>query len=154
MKRVICLFAFMMSGYLLEAVCQTPNPNYDVELAQKVGADDYGMKSYVLVLLKTGDNKSTDQEFISRIFAGHMSNIDQLVKEGKLLVAGPLGKNDEEFRGIFILTETDHSSARELLDRDPAIKEGLLTADLYDWYGSAALGLYLEESDKIWKIKP
>jgi len=38
-----------------------------------------------------------------------------------------------------------------LLETDPAIKEGLLEADLYSWYGSAALPLYLDASDKIWK---
>ena len=143
-----------MSAGRLEIYCQTINPNYDAELAEELGADDYGMKSYVLVLLKTGENKSTDQEFISNSFAGHMANINRLVEEGKMLVAGPLGKNERDYRGIFILTETDHTRARELLDGDPAIREGLLAAELYDWYGSAALGSYLQDSDKVWKIKP
>lgn len=30
------------------------NPVYDAALAEKLGADAYGMKSYVLVMLKTG----------------------------------------------------------------------------------------------------
>ncbi|MBN2395104.1 MAG: hypothetical protein JXC36_01425, partial [Candidatus Atribacteria bacterium] len=30
------------------------NPNYDKSLADKLGGDDYGMKSYFLVILKTG----------------------------------------------------------------------------------------------------
>ncbi|WP_199856322.1 YciI family protein [Lunatibacter salilacus] len=154
MKRVVFLVALLMSASRPEAYCQTTNPNYDAELAEELGADDYGMKPYLLVLLKTGENKSTDQEFISRSFSGHMANINRLVEEGKLVIAGPLGKNEQAYRGIFILTETDHTRARILLDRDPAIKEGLLVAELYDWYGSAALGAYLKESDKIWKIKP
>jgi uncharacterized protein YciI/Fe-S cluster assembly iron-binding protein IscA len=130
------------------------NPDFDSILAKKLGADDYGMKSYVLVILKTGTNQSTDKTFINNSFRGHLDNINQLVKDGKLVVAGPLGKNDNTYRGIFILNVKTFEKAEKLLQTDPAIKEGLLSAELYSWYGSAALPEYLEFSDKIWKVKP
>jgi len=41
-----------------------------------------------------------------------------------------------------------------LVMTDPAIKANLLAAELYEWYGSAALAEYLPISDKIWKIEP
>lgn len=130
------------------------NPNYDPALALQLGGDDYGMKSYVLVVLKTGTNKTTDRDFINTCFRGHMDNISRLVDEQKLLVAGPLGKNNATYRGIFILNVTTFDEAKELLAKDLAITEGLLDYDLYNWYGSAALAKYLDYSDKIWKIKP
>jgi len=130
------------------------NQNYDPVLAQKLGGDDYGMKGYVLVILKTGTNQTTDKTFINNGFRGHMDNINHLVKEGKLTVAGPLGKNDNTYRGIFILNVTTFEEAESLLQNDTAIKEGLLDFDLYKWYGSAALPGYLDLSDKIWKVKP
>ena len=34
------------------------------------------------------------------------------------------------------------------------IKANLLSADLYPWYGSAAIPEYLNTDNKIWKIKP
>lgn len=130
------------------------NQNYDPVLAQKLGGDDYGMKGYVLVILKTGTNQTTDKTFINNCFRGHMDNINHLVKEEKLTVAGPLGKNDNTYRGIFILNVTTFEEAESLLQNDTAIKEGLLDFDLYKWYGSAALPGYLDLSDKIWKVKP
>lgn len=130
------------------------NPNYDPVLAEKLGADDYGMKSYILVILKTGTNQTTDRTIITNSFRGHMDNINQLVKEGKMIVAGPLGKNDHTYRGIFILNVTTFEEAEILLQNDAAIKEGLLDYDLFNWYGSAALPEYLEFSDKIWKVAP
>jgi len=130
------------------------NPNFDPVLAQKLGGDDYGMKSYVLVILKTGTNQTTDKELINNSFRGHMENINHLVKEGKMTVAGPLGKNDKAYRGIFILNVTTFEEAESLLQNDSAIKEGILDFDLYMWYGSAALPEYLDFSDKIWKQKP
>ena len=130
------------------------NPNFDPVLAQKLGGDDYGMKSYVLVILKTGSNQTTDKELINKSFRGHMENINHLVKEGKMTVAGPLGKNDKAYRGIFILNVTTFEEAESLLQKDSAIKEGILDFELYKWYGSAALPEYLDFSDKIWKQKP
>ncbi len=130
------------------------NPNYDKTLADKLGGDDYGMKSYFLVILKTGTNTTTDKELINRSFRGHLDNIQKLAKEEKLILAGPLGENDLNYRGIFILNIKTVAEAKELLLSDPAIKNKLLDFDIISWYGSAALPEYLPYSDKIWKLKP
>lgn len=130
------------------------NPAYDATLAEKLGADAYGMKSYVLVILKTGPTVTTDDAFVASCFRGHLENINRLEKEGKLVVAGPLARNEHQYRGIFIFDVATTDEARALLKNDPAVEEGLLAADLYGWYGSAALPLYLEEANRIWKEQP
>ena len=131
------------------------NPKYKKALADKLGGDDYGMKSYFLVILKTGTNKTTDNELINKSFRGHMDNINRLVKEDKLIVAGPFGKNENNYRGIFILNNIhSREEVNELLQTDPAIKNGLLDYESFPWYGSAALPEYLPFSEKIWKSKP
>lgn len=152
MKSLLILSVFLIS--VCSAIAQTNNPSYDSTLAKSLGADDYGMKKYILVILKIGDNKTGDKDFISSSFRGHLDNINKLVDEGKLIVAGPLSKNDKAYRGIFILTSVTQDEAVELLQTDPAIKEKLLDYELYDWYGSAALPEYLKISDKIWKVSP
>lgn len=133
---------------------QESNPDYDPELARSLGADDYGMKSYVFVILRTGSNDTADQAFISRCFRGHLDNINLLAKEGKLVLAGPLGQNEQAYRGIFILNTASMEEADEWLQSDPAVKEELLEAELFPWYGSAALPLYLEAAEKIWQERP
>ena len=152
MKTSIAILIILISGLSISA--QTTNPNYDETLAKKLGADEYGMKQYVLVMLKTGENKTSDKAQTDSLFAGHMNNIRRLVDAGKLIVAGPLGKNDKTYRGIFILNVKTLEEANELLLTDPAIKGKLLAAETYIWYGSAALAEYLPASDKIWKIEP
>lgn len=131
------------------------NPNYEKTLAKKLGGDDYGMKSYFLVILKTGTNTTTDKERIAESFRGHMDNINRLAKEGKLVVAGPLGENENKYRGIFILNNLKSlEEAKELLQTDLAIKNRLLDYEIFTWYGSAALPEYLPFTDKIWRSKP
>lgn len=131
------------------------NPNYDKSLAEKLEGDEYGMKSYFLVLLKTGSNKNAEKEEISVSFRGHLDNINRLVEEGKLIIAGPFGKNEKNYRGLFILNNIKTmEEAKKLLQSDPAIKNGLLDYEILTWYGSAALSEYLPYSQKIWKTKP
>lgn len=151
MKQVLALLLFVS---VISTQTSAQNPNYDPGLAESLGADDYGMKSYILVMLKTGRNTTAEKSVIDSCFRGHLQNIQRLVDQGKLIVAGPLGKNDQSYRGIFILNITSVEEANELLKTDPAIKENLLAAELYSWYGSAALPEYLETADKIWKVKP
>lgn len=137
------------------AVNVNSNPNYDKELANKLKADDYGMKAYHFILLKSGTNTTTDKQLINESFKGHLENIRALVKEGKMIVAGPLGENSSGYRGIFILNNMkSRQEAEELLKTDPAIRNGLLGFEIIDWYGSAALPEYLPVADKIWKINP
>jgi len=140
----------MMTIY---ATGQNINPGYDSLLAKKLGADDYGMKSYILVILKTGSNEINDKGLLDSLFTGHFANMNRMAGEGKLVVAGPLGENDELYRGIFILNVTTFEEANKLLQTDPTIKSKVFDTNLYEWYGSAALSEYLKIHDKIEKYK-
>lgn len=151
MRYLFVVVSFLVFVQLTFA--QTANPEYDSTLAQKLGADDYGMKSYVLAILKTGSNTTTDKAFVDSCFSGHMANIIRLVNEDKLIVAGPLGKNDNTYRGIFILNVKTIEEAQELVQTDPTINSKLLDVDLYKWYGSAALPEYLDSALKVGKYK-
>lgn len=143
---IICLTAFYEGSN-----AQETNKNYDEKLARELNADEYGMKTYVLAILKTGTEKSLSKAKQDSVFRGHMVNIGKLVADGKLVVAGPLGKNDKNYRGIFILDVPTIEEAKKLVDTDPAIQSKLLDVDLIIWYGSAALKETLKIHSKIEK---
>lgn len=150
MKNLLTiLLSILLSNFVF---AQKTNSNYDAELANELQADEYGMKYYIFAILKTGSDTPEDQDLRAKSFAGHMTNIKKLVEDGKLIVAGPMDKNDKNYRGIFILDVQSIEEAQLLLNTDPAIKEGFLDTELFKWYGSAALPEYLETSDKIWKV--
>jgi uncharacterized protein YciI len=150
MKNLICVL-FILFACLLKA--QTVNPNFNQHLADSLGADERGMKMYTFVILKTGPASTTNKAHVDSAFAGHMQNIGVLVKDHKLIVAGPFGKNEKAYRGLFILNVKDVKEAHKLLETDPAIKAKLLEAEIFQWYGSAALGQYLPFHDQLQKYK-
>jgi uncharacterized protein YciI len=151
MKKLLlltCLITTIISVNAQEKKTKVP---YDEALAKKLGADNYGMKMYVLVILKSGSNTTETKAKTDSLFAGHMANMGKMVEMQKLVVAGPMGKNDRNYRGIFILNTKSIEEAKQLLENDPAIKAKLLEPELYNWYGSAALAEYLPFHDKIQK---
>src|ERR1700750_2502587 len=85
----------------IHSFAQSKNPQYDAQLAQKLGADEYGMKTYVMAFLKTGPNRLKDSAARAELQKAHLKNIMRLADEGKLIVAGPF-LDDQDIRGIFI----------------------------------------------------
>jgi len=149
MKNIFLLF-FMLLGST--AFAQQEN-TYDEKLAKELGADDYGMKTYVFCILKTGSNTTATPEEQSKLFKGHMDNIIKLSNEGKLSVAGPFMKNDKNYRGIFIFNVSTIEEAKILVESDPAVQAKIFEAELTLWYSSAALQEVGKIHEKISKNK-
>ncbi|MFN3753668.1 YciI family protein [Flavobacterium sp.] len=140
---------------LLSAIgfAQETNPEYDEKLAQSLNADEYGMKTYVFCILKTGSNTTATKEEKAKLFEGHMANINKLADEGKLVVAGPFMKNDKNYRGIFIFNVSTIEEANVLVESDPAVKAKIFEAEMTVWYCSAALQQVNELHNKVTKKK-
>ena len=113
-------------------------PVYDSINAIKYGADEYGMKKYVMAFLKRGPNRDFDSAKKAELQMAHLNNIDKLANEGKLVLAGPFFGNDD-LRGIYIFNVKTIEEAEKLTNTDPAIQAGSLVMELKEWYGTAAL---------------
>jgi uncharacterized protein YciI len=132
------------------ALAQPADAGHDAELARRLGADDYGMRSYVLVLLKTGPNRVPDGPERDEMFRGHFANMKRLTEEGKLVLAGPFD-GVVGWRGLFVFAVKDIEEARQLAASDPVLARGEMVAEYHKYYGSAALMLVREVHDKLAK---
>jgi len=70
LTAILCI-AFMQLHAQTPAAAVT-NPNYDAALAEKLGADQYGMHKYVMAFLKTGPTKVTDKTKAAEIQKAHL----------------------------------------------------------------------------------
>ena len=114
-------------------------PPYDAALAERLGADQRGMRAYVFVILKTGPKAELTKEESSKLFVGHMANIKRLAALGKLVLAGPFEDNENHYEGLFVFNVKTVKEAEALLVTDPAVAAGRFSFETYGWYGSAAL---------------
>ena len=80
-------------------VASTP-AGYDEALARRLGADDMGMRGYVLVVLKTGPNRMPDGPERDAMFRDHFANIKRLA--------------DVDPRVLHTLVKTTYARATEL----------------------------------------
>lgn len=128
----------------------TPPESRDEALASQLGADEHGMRSYVLVILKTGPNRVPDGPERDQMFRGHFANIKRLSDEGKLALAGPLDGVDG-WRGMFVFAVADVDEARSLAATDPVLVKGEMIAEYHKLYGSAALMLVPKAHEKLAK---
>ena len=81
-NRYALLTLIMIFSITSTVNAKSDNPRYNKALADSLGADEYGMKMYVLVILKTGTVNIADKAITDSLFAGHMKNIQRLASEG------------------------------------------------------------------------
>jgi uncharacterized protein YciI len=144
------LVFFLSSPVIAQTEQPAPAATYDGELAKSLGADERGMRSYVLVVLKTGPSKMPNGPARDKMFQGHFANIQRLAAEKKLVLAGPLDGVDG-WRGMFVFATPDIDRAREYVATDPVIVNGEMVAEYHKYYGSAALMTVNDVHNKIQK---
>jgi len=146
--RCIIIVALALAAGTLLA---QENPKFDSKLAQATGADDNGMRGYVLVILKTGTRVPNGPER-DEMFKGHFANMNRLATEGKLVQAGPLDGIDG-WRGLFVFATPDIEEAKKLVATDPVVMKGEMVPEFHKYYGSAALMLMNDLHEKVSKKK-
>jgi uncharacterized protein YciI len=137
-----------------QASSSVPVPTFDAELAKRTGADERGMRQYVLVLLKTGPTRVPDGEARNAMFAGHFANMERWSKDGKLVLAGPFSADPDGWRGLYVFAVDSIDEARALAQTDPVIVNGEMVAEYHRWYGSAGVMLLPELHERLVRKAP
>ena len=154
----ILFFALIVSSCLVpEKNKAMKNDSSDADskadslFAAQVGADQNGMKDYVIVFLKRGARRwMIDSLTANNLEKSHVANINRLIDEGKILTKGTI-TDKSDWRGIYIFDVKMVEEAQRMLETDPAIKAGSLAVEYHPWYGSAAMMKITEIQAKITK---
>jgi len=151
MRTVSSFFAaLILCAFTGISAADSPAPAYDAQLASKLGADEHGMRQYVMVILKTGPTPKPKGKERDEMFKGHFANIQRLADQGKLVLAGPFDGVDG-WRGMFIFAVKDIEEAKLLTATDPVIASGEMVAEYHKYYGSAAIMQINETHERITK---
>jgi len=148
---IVCgLFLFSSYSRAGQSAPDTTPPSYDAEMAKSLGADERGMRGFVLVVLKTGPNKVPEGPVRKKMFEGHFANMQRLAAEKKLVVAGPLDGVDG-WRGVFVFATGDIDQAKSYVASDPVIINGEMVAEYHKFYSSAGLMMVNDIHNKLLK---
>ena len=69
----------------------------------------------------------------SRIVQDHVDYLEKLSGQSVVLLAGRTQTADEETFGLVILEATCEETAREIMNNDPAVCQGVVTAKLFPY---------------------
>jgi uncharacterized protein len=84
----------------------------------------------IVLLLLRPDAPELDEEASAALQDAHMAHLADLHEAGHLVAAGPL--DDAEYRGLSIFN-VGPEEARELSERDPAVRAGRLAVKVIPW---------------------
>lgn len=73
----------------------------------------------------------TDHE--EEIVERHFARLQELLEKGMLVLAGKTAGLDEKTFGIVILEVDSQEKAAAIMSADPAVAEGIMTAELYPY---------------------
>ncbi|TQD40362.1 YciI family protein [Marilutibacter aestuarii] len=153
--RWVLAMSLVMAGAALATGPAPPPvpPGHDAVLAEKLGADEYGMRRYVLVILKSSDTPVAAGASRDAMFKGHFANMKRLADAGTLVLAGPLDGVDG-WRGLFVLAVEDVEAAKAIVATDPVVAQGEMVPEFHAYYGSAALMGVNEVHARIARTNP
>ena len=92
-----------------------------------------GQWIYVLKLTRlemlTEGSTPKEEEIVSR----HFAYLSDLTEKGVMILFGRTQTADESTFGIAIFEAEDEAAARAIMENDPAVKNGVMSATLYPY---------------------
>lgn len=76
-------------------------------------------------------NGPTTEE--SATIGRHAAHVDQLAKDGVMLMVGRTQTSTPDTLGLAVFVADDEAAARRIMASDPAIKEGVMTGELFPY---------------------
>lgn len=88
---------------------------------------------YVLKLIPCLQKTENWTEREEKIVDRHFEGLQKLLEEGKLVLAGKTAGLDEKTFGLVILEVESEKDAMDIMKNDPAVSEGIMTAELFPY---------------------
>lgn len=76
----------------------------------------------------------------NKIVEQHVQQLQRLLTKGQLILAGRTLNEDEAAFGIVILEVESEAEARQLMESDPAVKAGIMKAQLFPYFTALLRG--------------
>jgi uncharacterized protein len=101
--------------------------------ASPTGSPPVEFDHYALTILRTDKDWPKEKAAREVLFRQHLGHLQAMARAGKLVVAGPLGDQDDKTKRGIGLWRTSLEEARRLSAEDPAVKAGVFKVEAMTW---------------------
>ena len=88
---------------------------------------------YQLKLVRRITETNTWTKEDEAVIREHFMRLKELTEKGIVLLAGKTNRENEDGFGIVIFKATSIEEAKSLMNSDPAVQKGVMTATLFDY---------------------
>ncbi len=139
MKSLILFFSLILTTqltYAQEADTTAQPETFEYEWA----GEQMTMQKYFIVFLKSGENRSQDQEEAMKLQQEHLAYLGDLYEKGIINLNGPSG-GEGDLRGFSVYNVATIEQAREYAENDPMVKAGRLKVEVHPWWLAKGSGV-------------
>ena len=76
------------------------------------------------------DGATSEEE---RVVGEHFAYLQELTERGVVILAGRMLNTDESSFGIVIFRASSEEAAREVMENDPAVRQGVMKGELFPY---------------------
>ena len=103
--------------------------------------EEHKLVQFHMAVLKKGPQwgvmKSSERD---KKLEEHVANVVSLLDSGKMVMAGPFVDGLGDIAGIFVFRATSAEEAKSWADADPAVKAGMMVAEMHPWWSEDVFG--------------
>lgn len=139
MKSLILFFSLILTTqltYAQEADTTAKPETFEYEWA----GEQMTMQKYFIVFLKSGENRSQDQEKAMKLQQEHLAYLGDLYENGIINLNGPSG-GEGDIRGFSVYNVATIEQAREYAENDPMVRAGRLKVEVHPWWLAKGSGV-------------
>lgn len=131
-RHALVLLALMTMGKI------KAQRTFDVTIADST----YHMKQYWFVLYSTGaDTTALDSATSADLLKAHLEHQDMQGKRGLIVMGGPYGANEVDWRGLLLYDCDSREEVEGYLRQDPLVQRRRLAYTIAPWFGAVGTKL-------------
>lgn len=95
--------------------------------------EKYTMQKYFIVFLKSGPERSQNEEEAAKLQQEHLAYLGGLYEDGIINLNGPTG-GEGDIRGFSVYNVATIDQAIEYAENDPMVQAGRLVVEVHPWW--------------------
>ncbi len=133
MKKHFFLVSLLFFIVIVPAAAQDSESSQPETFDYEWAGEIYTMQKYFIVFLKSGPERSQNEEEAAKLQQEHLAYLGGLYEDGIINLNGPTG-GEGDIRGFSVYNVATIDQAIEYAENDPMVQAGRLIVEVHPWW--------------------